>query len=70
MQVVQKITIWVRGDNDNAAADAFDEAVRRYRQGNVCGNDVSDSAAFYFHSTTNVPDNEIPYMGWPEEDAL
>lgn len=63
--IARKITIWIRGDDEVSAEEAFDEAVDRLKQGNTSGNDVSEADAFYF-SNDECPAEEVPHMGWPK----
>lgn len=58
----RKIVIWIRGDYEAAAEEAFDEVVVRLKRGNVIGADFNETSGFYFQSG-QCPDDELPLKG-------
>lgn len=58
--VARKITLVVAGKDEAAMEDALSEASRLINQGCRSGMNSNDSSAFYFDSTDDVPDGELP----------
>lgn len=56
----RKLTIYVRGETEEARDEALAEAIRSIEEGNTSGSDRNDNAGFYFDSTDNVPNGELP----------
>lgn len=60
MTVARKITLVVAGKDEAGMEDALAEATRLINQGNRSGVNSNDSSSFYFDSTDDVPEGELP----------
>lgn len=49
-----ELTISVQGNNHDAIVEAAEEALRRYKAGNVEGCDRNDSSIFHFEQEENL----------------
>lgn len=56
----RSIKLVVRGDTEGDFEDALAEATRLINQGCRSGSNSNDGGAFYFDSTDNVPESELP----------
>lgn len=59
-RTTRKFTIVVTGDSDEAYEEALRTAVNSIKGGNLSGTDRNEESAYYFDSTTDVPDGEKP----------
>ncbi len=53
-------TLVIDADNEAALEDARAEATRLINEGYLSGHNSNDSGAFYFESTDNVPEGQLP----------
>ena len=59
-QTCTRYTIAVRGDSDEAKANALREAIDRIESGNTSGADSCDESAFYFEASDDVKRGDWP----------
>lgn len=60
MKYARKITLVVAASSEGAFEDALAEATRLVNQGNLSGANTNDEGGFYFDSTGDVADGELP----------
>lgn len=58
----KKFTIVCRGIDEHEIELAFDEAVRRIKDGNIAGHDSNEDGAFFFDVSDDVPEAEQPAL--------
>ena len=56
----RRFTITLAGKTDDDVEDAMAEVSRLIAQGYLAGKNSNDSGGFYFESTYNVTDGELP----------
>ena len=59
-KVARKFTIVVAGETDTDVDQAMEEAMRLIKAGNLAGSDQNAKASFYFDSTSDVAQAEMP----------
>jgi len=56
----RRFVIVAAATTQEALDNAVEQATRLINEGNLAGKDSKDDASFYFDSTDEVPDSELP----------